>query len=160
MPRRNDHQFVTQAEKIVIHSAVAQEYLPKIAEALKPFNVELRGDERAQAILPDITPATEADWGTEYNDYIMAIKVVDSLDEAIEHINHYNTKHSEAIVTDNYEHSEQFLNQIDAACVYVNASTRFTDGFEFGFGAEIGLARKSYMLAAQWGLISSLRRST
>ncbi len=140
------------AEKIVIHSAVAQEYLPKIAEALKPFNVELRGDERAQAILPDITPATEADWGTEYNDYIMAIKVVDSLDEAIEHINHYNTKHSEAIVTDNYEHSEQFLNQIDAACVYVNASTRFTDGFEFGFGAEIGISTQKLHARGPMGL--------
>ena len=140
------------AEKIVIHSAVAADYLPKIAAALKPFNVELRGDERAQAILPGITPATEEDWSTEYNDFIMAVKVVDSIDEAIEHINHYNTKHSEAIVTDNYENSEKFLNQIDAACVYVNASTRFTDGFEFGFGAEIGISTQKLHARGPMGL--------
>lgn len=140
------------AEKIVIHSSVAKEFLPKIAEALKPFNVELRGDERAQEILPDITPATEEDWGLEYNDFIMAVKVVDSLDEAIDHINKYNTKHSESIITDNYENSEKFLREIDAACVYVNASTRFTDGFEFGFGAEIGISTQKLHARGPMGL--------
>lgn len=140
------------AEKIVIHSAVAASYLPKIAAALKPFNVELRGDERAQKILPGMVAATQEDWGREYNDYIMAVKVVDSLDEAIDHINHYNTKHSEAIITDNYENSERFLQEIDAACVYVNASTRFTDGFEFGFGAEIGISTQKLHARGPMGL--------
>ncbi|KRM12128.1 glutamate-5-semialdehyde dehydrogenase [Paucilactobacillus suebicus] len=140
------------AEKIVIHSSVVKEFLPKIAEALKPFNVELRGDKRAQEILPDITPATEEDWGLEYNDFIMAVKVVDSLDEAIDHINKYNTKHSESIITDNYENSEKFLREIDAACVYVNASTRFTDGFEFGFGAEIGISTQKLHARGPMGL--------
>lgn len=140
------------AEKLVIHSTVAAQYLPTIAKALAAFNVELRGDERAQAILPDIKRATEDDWGREYNDYIMAVKVVDSVDEAIKHINHYNTKHSEAIITDNYENSQRFLQQIDAACVYVNASTRFTDGYKFGFGAEIGISTQKLHARGPMGL--------
>ncbi len=140
------------AEKIVIHSSVAEQFLPIIAAALKPYNVELRGDERARAILPDINVATEEDWGTEYTDYIMAVKVVDSLDEAIEHINKYNTKHSESIITDNYANSEKFLQRIDAACVYVNASTRFTDGFKFGFGAEIGISTQMLHARGPMGL--------
>lgn len=140
------------AEKLVIHSAVAKQYLPTIAQTLAKFNVELRGDERACKILPTIGVASEDDWGREYNDYIMAIKVVDSVDEAIKHINHYNTKHSEAIVTDNYENSQQFLQQIDAACVYVNASTRFTDGFKFGFGAEIGISTQKLHARGPMGL--------
>lgn len=140
------------AEKIVIHSAVADQYLPKFAQALAKFNVELRGDERARAIVPTMTAATEDDWGREYNDYIMAVKVVDNLDEAIEHINRYNTKHSEAIITDNYENGQQFLQQIDAACVYINASTRFTDGFEFGFGAEIGISTQKLHARGPMGL--------
>lgn len=140
------------AEKLVIHSAVAAQYLPVIAKALAAFNVELRGDERARAILPNIGVATKDDWGREYNDYIMAIKVVDSVDEAIEHINHYNTKHSEAIITDNYENSQHFLQQIDAACVYVNASTRFTDGYKFGFGAEIGISTQKLHARGPMGL--------
>ncbi|WP_461239783.1 glutamate-5-semialdehyde dehydrogenase [Paucilactobacillus sp. N302-9] len=140
------------AEKIVIHSAVADQYLPKFAQALAKFNVELRGDERARAIVPTMTSATEDDWGREYNDYIMAVKVVDNLDEAIEHINRYNTKHSEAIITDNYENGQQFLQQIDAACVYINASTRFTDGFEFGFGAEIGISTQKLHARGPMGL--------
>ena len=140
------------AEKIVIHSSVAEQFLPIIAAALKPYNVELRGDERARAILPDINVATEEDWGTEYTDYIMAVKVVDSLDEAIEHINKYNTKHSESIITDNYANSEKFLQRIDAACVYVNASTRFTDGFKFGFGAEIGISTQKLHARGPMGL--------
>ena len=111
-----------------------------MAETLKTKNVELRGDESTREILPDCIPATEEDYGTEYLDYILSIKTVDSVDEAIAHINRYNTKHSECIVTENVQTAEKFLNEVDAACVYVNASTRFTDGFEFGFGAEIGIS--------------------
>lgn len=139
-------------EKLVVNEAVAEELLPIVAKALKPFNVDLRGDERAKSILPDISLATEEDWGTEYNDYIMAIKVVDDLDQAIDHINRYNTKHSEAIITNNYAHSEQFTKEIDAAVVYVNASTRFTDGYEFGFGAEIGISTQKLHARGPMGL--------
>ncbi|GEL89529.1 glutamate-5-semialdehyde dehydrogenase [Pediococcus parvulus] len=139
-------------EKLVVNEAVAEELLPMVAKALKPFNVDLRGDERAKSILPDISLATEEDWGTEYNDYIMAIKVVDDLDQAIDHINRYNTKHSEAIITNNYAHSEQFTKEIDAAVVYVNASTRFTDGYEFGFGAEIGISTQKLHARGPMGL--------
>lgn len=96
--------------------------------------------------------ATDEDYYTEYNDYIMAVKVVDGIDEAIEHINKYNTKHSEAIVTNNYEHSQKFLKDVDAAAVYVNASTRFTDGFEFGFGAEIGISTQKMHARGPMGL--------
>ena len=139
-------------EKLVVNKKVAKEFLPQVQEALKPFNVDLRGDERAKAILPDIKAATPDDWGTEYNDYIMAIKVVDNLDEAINHINKYNTHHSEAILTNNYQHAQQFTQQIDAAVVYVNASTRFTDGFEFGFGAEIGISTQKLHARGPMGL--------
>ena len=125
-------------ENLVIHQDVAQEYLPAIADELQKYNVELRGDEKVCEILGDkATLATAEDWDTEYNDYIIAIKIVSSIDEAIDFINEHNTKHSEAIITENYTRSQKFLDEIDAACVYVNASTRFTDGFEFGFGAEI-----------------------
>ncbi|PIO85774.1 glutamate-5-semialdehyde dehydrogenase [Pediococcus damnosus] len=139
-------------EKLVVNQAVAAKLLPMVAKALKPFNVDLRGDERAKAILPEISLATEADWGTEYNDYIMAIKVVDNLDQAIAHINRYNTKHSEAIITNNYAHSERFTKEIDAAVVYVNAATRFTDGVEFGFGAEIGISTQKLHARGPMGL--------
>lgn len=118
-------------ENLVIHQDVAQEYLPAIADELQKYNVELRGDEKVCEILGDkATLATAEDWDTEYNDYIIAIKIVSSIDEAIDFINEHNTKHSEAIITENYTRSQKFLNEIDAACVYVNASTRFTDGFE------------------------------
>ncbi|AEV95689.1 glutamate-5-semialdehyde dehydrogenase [Pediococcus claussenii] len=139
-------------EKLVVNSAIASEFLPRVEKALNPYNVDLRGDERAVAILPNINSATDDDWGTEYNDYIMAIKVVDDIDSAIEHINKYNTKHSEAIITNNYQHSQQFTNQIDAAVVYVNASTRFTDGFKFGFGAEIGISTQKLHARGPMGL--------
>ena len=139
-------------EKLVVNQAIAAKLLPMVAEALKPFNVDLRGDERAKQILPEISLATEADWGTEYNDYIMAIRVVDDLDQAIAHINRYNTKHSEAIITNNYAHSERFTKEIDAAVVYVNASTRFTDGVEFGFGAEIGISTQKLHARGPMGL--------
>ncbi|WP_125980176.1 glutamate-5-semialdehyde dehydrogenase [Loigolactobacillus iwatensis] len=139
-------------EKLIINEKVAKSFLPAIAKALQPYQVELRGDSTAQKILPLITPATEADWGMEYNDYILAIKVVPDLASAISHINHYNTQHSEAIITNNYQHSVQFTQQIDAAVVYVNASTRFTDGFEFGFGAEIGISTQKLHARGPMGL--------
>ncbi|MFD0897714.1 glutamate-5-semialdehyde dehydrogenase [Loigolactobacillus binensis] len=139
-------------EKLVVHQQIAAEFLPQLAAALAPFHVELRGDAQAQAILPQLIPATAADWGTEYNDYIMAIKVVPDITAAISHINRYNTKHSEAIITNNYAHSQQFTQQIDAAVVYVNASTRFTDGFEFGFGAEIGISTQKLHARGPMGL--------
>lgn len=139
-------------EKLVVHQQVAAEFLPQLAAALTPYQVELRGDAAAQAILPDIKLATEADWGTEYNDYILAIKIVPDIGAAIRHINHYNTQHSEAIITNNYAHSQQFTKQIDAAVVYVNASTRFTDGFEFGFGAEIGISTQKLHARGPMGL--------
>lgn len=140
------------AEKLVIHSAVAKEYLPVIASALTDKGVELRGDKRACEILPDCQPINESEWGQEYLDLVIGIKVVDSLEEAIEHINRYNTKHSEAIVTDNYFAAQDFLKKIDAAAVYVNASTRFTDGFVFGFGAEIGISTQKLHARGPMGL--------
>lgn len=140
-------------ENLVIHQNVAQEYLPAIADELQKYNVELRGDEKVCEILGDkATLATAEDWNTEYNDYIIAIKIVSSIDEAIDFINEHNTKHSEAIITENYTRSQKFLNEIDAACVYVNASTRFTDGFEFGFGAEIGISTQKLHARGPMGL--------
>lgn len=127
-------------EKILVNQNIADEFLPKLAEKLKQEQVEIRGDAGVQKILPDVIPATEDDWYTEYNDYIIAIKVVPDLNSAIEHINHYSTQHSEAILTENYQNARQFQKQIDAAVVYVNASTRITDGGKFGFGAEIGIS--------------------
>ena len=140
-------------ENLVIHQDVAQEYLPAIADELQKYNVELRGDEKVCEILGDkATLATAEDWDTEYNDYIIAIKIVSSIDEAIDFINKHNTKHSEAIITENYTRSQKFLYEIDAACVYVNASTRFTDGFEFGFGAEIGISTQKLHARGPMGL--------
>lgn len=140
------------AEKLLIHEAVAAEYLPAIAAALEAHGVALRGDAAACALVPSMTPAEAADWDTEYNDLIMAVKVVPSIDAAIAHINGHNTKHSEAIITNDYAASEQFLRQVDAACVYVNASTRFTDGVEFGFGAEIGISTQKLHARGPMGL--------
>lgn len=139
-------------ETLLIHEAVAAEFLPVIAKKLAQHQVELHGDERACQYVPEALPATEADWSTEYLDYILAIKVVDSLEEAIAHINRYNTKHSEAIVTDNYFASQKFLQEVDAAAVYINASTRFTDGFVFGFGAEIGISTQKLHARGPMGL--------
>ena len=140
------------AEKLLIHSAVAPTYLPQLAAALTAHGVALRGDARARAIVPTMAPATAADWDTEYNDLIMAVKVVDSLDEAIAYINAHNTKHSEAIVTNALAAAQTFQRRIDAACVYVNASTRFTDGVEFGFGAEIGISTQKLHARGPMGL--------
>ncbi|WP_309297209.1 glutamate-5-semialdehyde dehydrogenase [Lapidilactobacillus luobeiensis] len=139
-------------EKLVVHQAVAAEFLPRLQQALAPYQVELRGDETALQILPTITPATAADWGTEYNDLILAIKVVPDLSAAIAHINRYSTGHSETIVTKDYQASERFQREIDAAVVYTNASTRFTDGFEFGFGAEIGISTQKLHARGPMGL--------
>lgn len=139
-------------ESLVVHSAVSQAFLPKLAEVLAPKGVELRGDERVRQVLSDCSPATEEDYGKEYLDYILSLKTVDSLEEAIQHINRYGTGHSECIVTENREAAERFLNEIDAACVYWNASTRFTDGFEFGFGAEIGISTQKLHARGPMGL--------
>ena len=142
-------------ESIVVNRAIAKEFLPKLYAALKEYDVQMRGDDTAIACLGDqplVIPATEEDWGTEYLDYIMSVKVVDTIDEAIDHINRYNTSHSETIVTENYDHAQQFLNEIDSACVYVNASTRFSDGNEFGFGAEIGISTQKLHARGPMGL--------
>lgn len=140
------------AETLLIHQAVAAEFLPQIEAALTEKQVELRADEKALAYLKQAVPATEADWETEFLDYILAVKVVDSVEEAIAHINKYNTKHSEAIITENYSASQKFLKEVDAAAVYVNASTRFTDGFVFGFGAEIGISTQKLHARGPMGL--------
>ena len=127
-------------ECVLVHKDVAEQFLPRAAKLLAQKNVEIRGDARVCAVLPCAVPATDEDWGKEYNDYILAAKVVDSIDEAMEHIYRYGTKHSEFIVTENDEAAERFLNEVDAAAGYLNASTRFTDGGEFGMGAEIGIS--------------------
>lgn len=124
-------------ESLVVHQNIKDVLLPVLTQKLKEKNVEIRGDEASRSICADILPATEADWGTEYLDYILSIKTVCNIEEAIAHINRYNTGHSEAIITNDYQNAQKFLDEIDAAAVYVNASTRFTDGFEFGFGGEI-----------------------
>lgn len=140
------------AETLLIDRKIAKELLPKIAEELTKNGVEIRGCEDCVKICGGILTATEEDWSTEYNDYIISVKCVDGIDEAIRHINKYNTKHSEAIVTSNSEKAERFLNEVDAAAVYVNASTRFTDGFEFGFGAEIGISTQKMHARGPMGL--------
>lgn len=139
-------------ESIVVHRQVAAEFLPKLKKRLDQKSVELRGDEAARAIVPEIKAATEEDWGTEYLDYILSIKTVDGISAAIDHINRYNTGHSEAIITGDYSNAQRFLDEIDAAAVYVNASTRFTDGFEFGFGAEIGISTQKLHARGPMGL--------
>ncbi len=139
-------------ESLVVHSAVREAFLPKLAKVLAPKQVELRGDERIREVFADCVPATEEDFGTEYLDYILSLKTVDSVEEAIAHVNRYSTKHSECIVTENREAAEKFLNAVDAACVYWNASTRFTDGFEFGFGAEIGISTQKLHARGPMGL--------
>ena len=139
------------AESLVVHKDIAASVLPKIKAALDEKNVTLYGDEAARAIL-DIEPATEEDWGKEYLDYKMSVKTVGSLDEAIEHINRYSTGHSEAIVTNDYQSAQQFTARVNSSAVYVNASTRFTDGGEFGFGAEIGISTQKLHARGPIGL--------
>lgn len=139
-------------ESLVIHSKVSHEFLPLLYEKLSAKDIEIRSDERGMEICPGFVPATEEDYGTEYLDRIISLKVVDSIEEAIDHINQYSTKHSEAIITKDYEHAMKFLNEIDSAAVYVNASTRFTDGYEFGFGAEIGISTQKLHARGPMGL--------
>ncbi len=141
-------------ESLVIHEAAAWGVIPKIVERLKQHGVEIRGDERAQKITTEIVPATEEDWGTEYLDAVISMKIVDSIDEAIAHINQYNTGHSESIITKDYDNALKFQDEVDAAAVYVNASTRFTDGFEFGFGAEIGISTQKLHARGPMGLLA------
>lgn len=139
-------------ESLVIHSDILKDALPPICNMLKDHGVQIRADEKARAVVKDLEEATKKDYGTEYLDLIISVKTVDSFDEAIEHINTYNTGHSEAIITEDYKNARRFLNEIDAAAVYVNASTRFTDGYEFGFGAEIGISTQKLHARGPMGL--------
>ncbi len=139
-------------ETLLVHKDIAEKALPVIKARLDEKQVELRGCERTQAILPGIKAATEEDWETEYLDYILAVRVVDSLDQALEHIARYSTGHSECIVTENYSNAQRFLNEVDSSAVYVNASTRFTDGGQFGLGAEIGISTQKLHARGPMGL--------
>lgn len=139
-------------ETILVHQDIAQTFLPALEPLLLAENIQLRGDERALEHLTNSTLATLEDWETEYLDLILAIKIVDSLDEALEHINQYSTKHSDGIVSNHYFSTQRFLNEVDSAVVYVNASTRFTDGFVFGFGAEIGISTQKLHARGPMGL--------
>lgn len=139
-------------ESLVIHKAVAGRAIPAIYERLSSKDVEIRGSKEACEIQRGIIPATDEDYAKEYLAAVISLKVVDNIDEAIEHINHYSTHHSEAIITENKENADKFLHEVDAACVYVNASTRFTDGFEFGFGAEIGISTQKFHARGPMGL--------
>ena len=141
-------------ESLVIHEKVLDELMPKLKARLDEKQVEIRGDEKVCGSIDGIVPATEEDYGTEYLAYILSAKTISSLDEAIAHINRYNTGHSEAIITNDYSHAQRFLDEIDAAAVYVNASTRFTDGFEFGFGAEIGISTQKLHARGPMGLLA------
>ena len=141
-------------ESLLVHRSVAKEFLPMAKKRLDEKQVEIRADEASRAIVPAFMEASEEDWGTEYLDYILSCKIVDSVDEAIAHINRYSTGHSEAIITSSYENAQKFLDQVDSAAVYVNASTRFTDGFEFGFGAEIGISTQKLHARGPMGLLA------
>lgn len=139
-------------ESLVVHRAVAEDFLPLLKKRLEEKQVEIRADQEACSMVEGFLPASEEDWGREYLDYILSLKLVDSVEEAISHINRYGTGHSEAIITSDYGNAQTFLNEIDAAAVYVNASTRFTDGFEFGFGAEIGISTQKLHARGPMGL--------
>lgn len=140
------------AETLLVHKDIAAEFLPALDQKLKEKNVEIRGCRRTCALLRDAVPATEEDWETEFLDYILAVKIVDSIDEAMAHIARYSSGHSEAIITESYSRSRKFTEAVDAAAVYVNASTRFTDGNEFGFGAEIGISTQKLHARGPMGL--------
>lgn len=140
------------AESLLVHKDVATEFLPAIGEALKEGGVEIRGDRWTCELIPGAAEATEEDWGTEYLDLVISSKVVESVEEAVDHINHYGSMHSESIVTEDYSRAQYFLERVDAAAVYVNASTRFTDGFEFGYGAEIGISTQKLHARGPMGL--------
>ena len=139
-------------ETLLVHRTFALAHLLPLAERLRDAGVELRGCSRACSLIPFAVPAKDGDWDTEYNDYILNVRIVDSLDEAIEHIRRHGTMHSECIVTENAGRAERFLKEVDAAAVYHNASTRFTDGFEFGFGAEIGISTQKLHARGPMGL--------
>ncbi|MBR2561286.1 MAG: glutamate-5-semialdehyde dehydrogenase [Eubacterium sp.] len=139
-------------ESLVVHRNMLKDLMPVLVPQLQEKEIEMRCDEEALAFVPGGTAATEEDWGTEYLDRIISVRTVSSIEEAIRHINRYNTGHSEAIITNAYDHAQKFLNEIDAAAVYVNASTRFTDGFEFGFGAEIGISTQKLHARGPMGL--------
>ena len=140
------------AESLVVHRNIEGVLLPELKKTLDQHHVEVRADDAARALVPGWKEATEEDWGTEYLDYILSLKTVDSVDEAIRHINRYHTQHSDAIITENEENAEKFLREVDSACVYVNASTRFTDGGEFGLGAEIGISTQKLHARGPMGL--------
>ncbi|MBR1442033.1 MAG: glutamate-5-semialdehyde dehydrogenase [Firmicutes bacterium] len=140
------------AETMLVHEKIADKFIPLACKALREKNVEIRADEKTSTLFSDSTPATEEDWATEYGDYILAVKVVSDIDEAISHIQKYSTGHSECIVTKSYDNSRKFTDEIDSAAVYVNASTRFTDGNEFGFGAEIGISTQKLHARGPMGL--------
>lgn len=140
------------AEKLLIHENISKEFLPKVVKVLREKNVEIRGDEKSKEVVDDIILAKDEEWDKEYLDYIIAVKIVENVDEAIKHINNHGTKHSEAIITESYKNSQKFLERVDAAAVYVNASTRFTDGSEFGFGAEIGISTQKLHARGPMGL--------
>lgn len=139
-------------ESLLVHEKIAETFLPEIGKALQQKKVEIRGDEATQKLVDGSVAATEEDWGTEYADFIISARVVKDMDEAIDHIRKYSTGHSEAIVTENYTNAQRFLNEVDAAAVYVNASTRFTDGGQFGFGAEIGISTQKLHARGPMGL--------
>ena len=140
------------AEKLIVNEKIANEFLPLIVDALREKSVLVKGDEKAKAIVNDLEVVTLEDWSTEYLDYVIAIKIVSNINEAINHINKYGTGHSEAIITESYKNSQIFQKRVDAAAVYVNASTRFTDGSEFGFGAEIGISTQKLHARGPMGL--------
>ncbi len=139
-------------ESLLVHEKIAERFLPMAGEALQKKSVEIRGDEATCSLISGSVPATEEDWATEFTDYIISTRVVGDLDEAISHIRKYSTGHSEAILTENYTNAQRFLNEVDAAAVYVNASTRFTDGGQFGFGAEIGISTQKLHARGPMGL--------
>lgn len=139
-------------ESLLVHEKIAEQILPALGQALLEKQVEIRGDEKVLTQIPEAHAVTEADYGTEYLDLILSVKTVASLEEAIAHINKYNTGHSDAILTEDQAHAQKFLREVDSACVYVNASTRFTDGFEFGFGAEIGISTQKLHARGPMGL--------
>lgn len=139
-------------ESLLVHSDIADKFLPMIAERFKAHNVKIYGCDRTMAILSEAEKATETEYATEFNDYIISVKVVDTIDEAIDHIRRYSTKHSECIVTSSLENAQKFQREVDAAAVYVNASTRFTDGGEFGLGAEIGISTQKLHARGPMGL--------
>jgi glutamate-5-semialdehyde dehydrogenase len=142
------------AETLLVHEGIAREFLPQMVSKLKRAGVEIRGCLRTMALLPSdgIVPATESDWATEYSDLILSVKTVASSEEAIEHINRYGSRHTDTIVTEDAEAAERFMNEVDSAGVYQNASTRFADGFRYGFGAELGISTSKLHARGPMGL--------